>query len=121
MRFKRSTIVMAVLSATTMAMSVHAEDAEPETEEESSIMVITGFRSSLSNALAEKRESVNLVEIIEAIDIGKLPDQNLAEVLENIGGFSRMVDSPNGSLFSELLVAGPGNFDDGDGRDLYWY
>ena len=29
-----------------------------------------------------------------------------------------MVNSPNGSLFSELLVAGPDNFGESDGRDL---
>jgi len=29
-----------------------------------------------------------------------------------------MVDSPNGSLFSELLVRGPSNFCSGDGRSL---
>jgi len=49
-------------------------------------LVVTGIRSSLQNALAEKRASDNLVEVIIAEDIGKLPDQNLAEVLENITG-----------------------------------
>ena len=49
-------------------------------------VTVTGIRSSLANALAEKRSSDNLVEVIQAVDIGKLPDQNLAEVLENITG-----------------------------------
>ena len=49
-------------------------------------VVVTGIRSSLANALAEKRNSDNLKEVIQAIDIGKLPDQNLAEVLENLPG-----------------------------------
>ena len=40
-------------------------------------------------------------------------------VQDRIGGFSRMVDSPNGVLFSELLVPGPSNFDKGDGRTLF--
>ena len=34
----------------------------------------------------EKRNAANLVEVIQAEDIGKLPDQNLAEVLENVTG-----------------------------------
>ncbi len=38
---------------------------------------------------------------------------------DRIGGFSQMVDSPNGALFSELLVPGPSNFGDGDGRSLF--
>jgi len=49
-------------------------------------VIVTGIRQSLENALIEKREADSLVEVILAEDIGKLPDQNLAEVLENITG-----------------------------------
>ena len=49
-------------------------------------IVVTGIRQSLASALEEKRASDNLVEVIQSEDIGKLPDQNLAEVLENITG-----------------------------------
>lgn len=49
-------------------------------------IVVTGIRASLQSALGEKRRSDNLVEVIQAQDIGKLPDQNLAEVLENVSG-----------------------------------
>ncbi|MEE4281106.1 MAG: TonB-dependent receptor plug domain-containing protein, partial [Pseudomonadales bacterium] len=59
-----------------------AEVQEPVLEE----VLVTGIRASLANALDQKRDSANLVEIIQAEDIGKLPDQNLAEVLENIPG-----------------------------------
>ena len=54
--------------------------------DESDVIVVQGIRGALSSALAEKREAPNLVEVIQAEDIGKLPDQNLAEVLENITG-----------------------------------
>ena len=49
-------------------------------------VVVTGIRSSLSSALEDKRDAANLIEVILAEDIGKLPDQNLAEVLENVTG-----------------------------------
>src|SRR5690606_41868732 len=49
-------------------------------------IVVTGIRRSLSDALEQKRLADNLVEVILAEDIGKLPDQNLAEVLENVAG-----------------------------------
>ena len=62
-----------------MASSAMAQDAGDE-------VIVTGIRQSLENALIEKRESESLVEVILAEDIGKLPDQNLAEVLENITG-----------------------------------
>ncbi|MEP1231387.1 MAG: TonB-dependent receptor plug domain-containing protein, partial [Litorimonas sp.] len=70
-----STSVLAV------ATSASAQDSEPVDE-----IVVTGIRSALQNALIEKRQSGSLVEVILAEDIGKLPDQNLAEVLENITG-----------------------------------
>jgi TonB-dependent receptor len=40
------------------------------------------------------------------------------DIDDNIGGFSQMVDSPNGILFSELLVPGPTNYGSADGRAL---
>ena len=85
---KRRLIVRNILLATsafgmvsTSGMTLAQAD-QPELEE----VVVTGIRSSLANALAEKRNSDNLIEVIIAEDIGKLPDQNLAEVLENITG-----------------------------------
>ena len=57
-----------------------AQDSDPNE------VIATGIRQSLENALIEKREADSLVEVILAEDIGKLPDQNLAEVLENITG-----------------------------------
>ena len=41
------------------------------------------------------------------------------DVEDRIGGFSQMEDSPNGSLFSEILVAGPTNYNSADGRSLF--
>jgi len=70
------------LAATTLLPSTHAFGAEPVLEE----IVVTGIRGSLQSALNQKRNADNLIEVIEAQDIGKLPDQNLAEVLENITG-----------------------------------
>ena len=41
------------------------------------------------------------------------------EEIGNNVNLRSMEDSPRGSLFSELLVAGPDNFNDADGRELY--
>lgn len=49
-------------------------------------IVVTGIRQSLASAINEKRAAVNVVDVINAQDVGKLPDQNLAEVLENVSG-----------------------------------
>ncbi len=64
-----------------------AQDNEPlEEVEEIEEIVVTGIRGSLAAAVDQKRDSDQLVEVVIAEDIGKLPDQNLAEVLENITG-----------------------------------
>ena len=81
MKYHRA-LTAVLLSTTTLAMTntTLAQDADPDE------VIVTGIRQTLENALIEKREADSLVEVILAEDIGKLPDQNLAEVLENITG-----------------------------------
>ncbi|MEM6556967.1 MAG: TonB-dependent receptor plug domain-containing protein, partial [Pseudomonadota bacterium] len=86
-RFFRAALLAGValpLSLTATAQDDAAADAEEEARQD--VVVVTGIRSSLASALEEKRAAANLKEVIQAEDIGKLPDQNLAEVLENITG-----------------------------------
>lgn len=71
----------ALLAPAQTALAQQLDRDEPIEE-----ILVTGIRPSLQNALAEKRQADNLVELIMAEDIGKLPDQNLAEVLENVTG-----------------------------------
>ncbi|MEM9401321.1 MAG: TonB-dependent receptor [Pseudomonadota bacterium] len=79
------------VSAFTLAIAAFAftpvvgaqQDSDDEPVEE---VVVKGIRGSLASAIDQKRNSDSLVEVIIAEDIGKLPDQNLAEVLENITG-----------------------------------
>lgn len=63
-----------------------AQTAQTAADEPAEDIVVTGIRGSLQSALQEKRGAANLIEVIQAEDIGKLPDQNLAEVLENVTG-----------------------------------
>ena len=74
----RLTLAAALVSSFTA--SLNAQEAQIEE------VVVSGIRSSLATALEEKRSASNLIEVIQAEDIGKLPDQNLAEVLENVTG-----------------------------------
>lgn len=88
MTHKLSKITLAVLSATTLSLTAAASAQETQQDQNENVEVIevSGIRASLASAMNEKRFKNNLVEVIEAEDIGKLPDQNLAEVLENITG-----------------------------------
>ena len=71
-----------------IAPSAFAQDngASEESANADKEIVVSGIRASLESALEEKRNADSLIEVIQAEDIGKLPDQNLAEVLENITG-----------------------------------
>jgi TonB-dependent receptor len=49
-------------------------------------VVVTGFRASLQTALDTKRNSNLPVESVAPEDIGKMPDQNIAESLQRLPG-----------------------------------
>jgi iron complex outermembrane receptor protein len=84
MTIHRTTVALASFaSALTFMKPGLAQDQEGQALEE---VVVTGIRGSLATALEQKQTADNLIEVIKAEDIGKLPDQNLAEVLENVTG-----------------------------------
>ncbi|APG61545.1 TonB-dependent receptor [Sphingorhabdus lutea] len=120
-RHRLSALLLAGTAATmacapAMAQQENSADAnEP--------ILVTGIRSSLQNALEEKREAASLVEIIQAEDIGKLPDQNLAEVLENVPGVQITRDAGigtgvqiRGSNDNRTEINGVGTVGSGSGR-----
>ncbi|WP_440904714.1 TonB-dependent receptor [Catenovulum sp. SX2] len=84
MQFKLSKVACSVISAGALSMVANAYAAQ-ETED-TEVIQVQGIRASLTSALNQKRDSNALIEVIQSEDIGKLPDQNLAEVLENITG-----------------------------------
>ena len=88
MKFKLSPVATALLclSTTTLSCGAFAEQIANDKADKVEVIEVKGIRGSLASALAEKRDANNLVELIKAEDIGKLPDQNLAEVLENVTG-----------------------------------
>ncbi len=61
----------------------NAEGAESGNGDE---IVVTGFRASLENAVAEKKQRDQIVESVSAEDIGKLPDASIAESIARLPG-----------------------------------
>jgi TonB-dependent receptor len=85
-RRTHATLFGAALLAILVAPTVSAQENPSEPEQNIEVIEVSGIRSALTSALFEKRAASNLIEVIQAEDIGKLPDQNLAEVLENVTG-----------------------------------
>ena len=56
-----------------------------------------------------------------SIDVGYRYNRttSLRDNITSSLGLREIEDSPTGDLFADLLVAGPDNFDDADGRDLF--
>lgn len=87
-QMKFAAALMGSTALVAIANPAYAQEAPvaEEAEGEGDVIIVDGIRSSLQSAINEKRNADSLIEVIQAEDIGKLPDQNLAEVLENITG-----------------------------------
>ena len=96
-RVRRSALLSAAISSC-LTMGAHAAQpsspASSTTTEPLEEVIVTGFRASLADALQNKRESNQIIESVSAEDIGKFPDQNVAESLQRLPGIS--IDRSNG-------------------------
>lgn len=80
------------------------QTAEPPTDNKTVVLetfVVTGTRASLISAQEIKRESVQLVDSIVAEDIGKLPDNTVADALQRVPGIQ--VGRNNGEVTTVLI------------------
>ena len=78
----------ALLAASCGMTQAHAQEAAGDSGENIDEVVVTGFRGALQNSIAEKRESDQIIETISAEDIGKLPDNSIAESLARAPGLT---------------------------------
>jgi len=51
-------------------------------------IVVTGIRMSLQQSLDAKRASADVVDVVTAEDIGKMPDKNIADSLQRVPGIT---------------------------------
>src|SRR5688572_1593682 len=76
------------------AVLINPVFAQDQASEELEEVVVTGLRGSLKASLETKRDALGVVDSINAEDIGKFPDTNLAESLQRVTGIS--IDRRNG-------------------------
>jgi len=88
--FRRS--IMAVSVAALLSTQAYAQDAAREDKPvdtaatQLDTVQVTGTRSSVTKAQLVKQNAEQIVDSIVAEDIGKLPDNNVAEALQRISG-----------------------------------
>ncbi len=82
-------IALAVKSALGIAMLVPPSLALAATAPDNSALeeiVVTGFRKSVEASLEAKRDSTEVIDVVTADDIGKMPDKNVADSLSRVPG-----------------------------------
>ena len=115
-----SAALLTMLSATSFAQdTVSKENVE--------VIEVKGIRGSMIKAMDIKRTSSGVVDAIAAEDIGKFPDQNLAESMQRVSGVSidrsggegqKITVRGFGPEFNNVLVNGRKMASDSEGRDF---
>ncbi|GIU52780.1 TonB-dependent receptor [Shewanella sp. KT0246] len=84
-KYKYSSVYLALLTA--MSMQVVAEEkTTDEASEEMEVIQVKGLKGSLKKSINDKRFAENLTDSINAEDIGKSTDQNIADALSRVTG-----------------------------------
>ncbi len=81
--FKKKLLATFVASA---AMTGFSSVAIAQADDSAEEIIVTGIKASLERSIDIKRNSNQIVEAITADDVGKMPDQNVAESLQRIPG-----------------------------------
>ncbi|QNN65351.1 TonB-dependent receptor plug domain-containing protein [Sphingomonas rhizophila] len=82
-------------SAEAQAASAAAQDASEGQE-----VIVQGFRASLQNAVNAKKREDQIVESVSAEDIGKLPDNSIAESIARLPGLAAQRTQGRASIIS---------------------
>lgn len=69
-----------------LSLIIAASVAQAQDQNVEEVVVTGSYSASLKKALDLKRNSTNMVDAITAEDVGKLPDNNLAEALQRVPG-----------------------------------
>ena len=98
--WKHKLLYVACCSALSGISNVYAQS-----QDEVEVIEVRGIKGSLDKALDRKREAPNAVDSITAEDLGKFPDQNIAESLQRVSGV--FIDRKSGEG-SQITVRGFG-------------
>ena len=86
-------MALAVVSAPAYAQEASVEPGDENVSEtdngsDENVIIVSGYRQALENAVNLKRESPVIAEAFSAEDIGKLPDVSIAETLGRLPGLA---------------------------------
>ncbi len=96
----QKTILASMLAVMFGSVQAAEETAENTTEGEVERIVINGYAKSLQRSMSIKKDSSGVVDAISAEDIGKFPDENVAESLQRIAGVAISRERGEGKFVS---------------------
>ena len=92
--------IFAMLFTSAHAVEVNQDKKIKNDVSEIEVIKVTGIRGSVIKSLNTKRFANSIVDAVSAEDIGKFPDQNVAESLQRITGVSLTRDFGEGERVS---------------------
>ena len=98
--FRTRLLLGALVAASTSVSTVAAAQEQGGQAAPLEEVVVSGFRMSLQQAAEIKREADVVADVISAEDMGKFPDQNLADSLQRITGVQITRTNGEGSRVS---------------------
>ncbi len=101
-----ATIIAALFSTGAATQKTETPNTNENSSERSiEVIQVSGIRTSLKESMSLKKDAPSIQDSIVAEDLGKFPDQNVAESLQRISGVS--IDRTNGEG-SKITVRGLG-------------
>lgn len=92
-----------LLASTALVAAPAIAQETSDSEEAEDTIIVTGIRAAIENATNNKKNADQIKDVIDAEDIGKLPDTNVAEALQRITGVQINRELGEGS---EIAVRG---------------
>lgn len=83
-------LLLATAALPAFALTAHAQEAEGDE------VVVTGQRAQQERAIEIKRNAIGIMDVAAADEIGRLPDRNVAEVVERLPGLGVTYDQGEG-------------------------
>jgi len=111
-------LLLSCASGATMAEQATQKELDAKKEKDIEVIEVTGIVSSLKEAQNIKKFSDNVVDAIVAEDIGKFPDDNVAEALQRVPGISVTRVDGEGQRVTIRGMSGKYNITTFNGRQL---
>ncbi len=99
-KFLHGTAIVAAMGVISTPTAIAQNENAEADKKMLDVVVVTGIKRSLSDSIADKRTSGKIVDTINAEDIGRSTDQNIAEALNRVSGVSMSTRDGEGTTIS---------------------